>query len=158
MGGKCWNPYQQGKWKPETASEKSWIYWVFWSGEGVINMSNHIWLQTTHLPPAFGLTQQTRLRDQLQRRLVLQPLLSAVRPWLRQSPPGTKAVASASFSLLSWASSETLIFYCYKLQLINIYKESKALDAVGCIFICFFLNDLYCTMWNLYSGLSLRNE
>lgn len=56
MGGKCWNPYKQGKWKPETVFEKSWIYGVFWSGEGVADVSNHIWLQTTHLPPAFGLT------------------------------------------------------------------------------------------------------
>ena len=139
MGGKCWNPYQQGKWEPETASEKSWIYWVFWSGEGVIYMSNHIWLQTTHLPPAFGLTQQTRLRDQLQRRLVLQPLLSAGRPWLRQGPPGTKAVASASFSLLSWASSKTLIFHCYKLRLINIYRAKHWMQLAAFLSVSFLM-------------------
>ena len=144
MGGKCWNPYKQGKWNPETVFEKSWIYWLFWSGEGVVDMSNHIWLQTTHLPTGLqpDPVEQTQ-RSASAKVSTPSPALSSEALTPSESTWGKSSGFCFCLSILSWASSETLISHCYKLWLINPEQST------GCNWLHLSIPFLMiCTVWH----------
>lgn len=106
----------------------------------MVNASNRIGPPKHTSSPGFQPDLAWETREGASVEISGGPLLLAVSPPIKVHLGQKQWLLLPSFSSLSWASSETLIFYCYKLWRIDIYRAKHWIQLAT--FACSFLNDL----------------